>query len=397
MATISSPKQILVVGGGFGGIKAALELSKDSKCAVTLLSDQQVFRYYPALYHTATGGRAAQSHIPLREILDTNHVNVVQGNAQKIDRKAHTVTTEDGTTLPYDIAVLAMGSVANYFGIAGLEEYSYGVKSWEQIQRFKQHLHQQLTSSHQPDQNYVLVGAGPTGIEVAGALPAYLEKIMHNHGISGQTPRITIIEAAPRLLPRSSERVAAAIQKRLQKLGVDVRLGQKVEGETAEGLMVSGELIDSETVIWTAGTANHPFFKHNDFAVNERGKVQVDEFLRSEDDIYVIGDNAATQYSGVAKTALYDGAFVASDILRRLSGKKPMAYKPQKPIIIMPVGNGWASVEWGKFFFRGRLGWLLHEAAEWLDFHDLEPWWKAGKQMTTEFGEQEDCPTCIDK
>lgn len=397
MKTNPQQKQVLIVGGGFGGLKAALELSKRSDFAVTLLSNQSTFRYYPALYHTATGGLYAQSNIPLADILDSQKVRIVQGEATQLNRAGHTVTTADGQVLSYEILILAVGVVTNYFGIEGLEEHSYGIKSWEQIQRLKHHIHQQLETDHKPDLNYVIVGAGPTGIELAGALPAYLKKIMKNHGIAGTPPKITIIEAAPRLLPHSPEKVSSDVQSRLKKLGIELRVGQKVEGETADTLMVSGQPITSRTVIWTAGTANHPFFKANNFALTPRGKVQVDETLRAEDGIYVIGDNADTQYSGLAQTALRDGLFAACDIARRADGKQPVPYIPKKPIMVIPVGRGWASVEWGNNVFGGMVGWLLRSAADWIGYHDLQPWWKASKQWMTEFGEQEDCPTCADK
>lgn len=389
-------KKVLVVGGGFGGVKTALELCKHDDFAITLLSDRDIFRYYPALYHTATGGLYEQTNIHLTTILDEQRVKIIKGTAAKLDRTARTLATTDGQTLHYDILVLALGVVTNYFGIKGLEEHAYGIKSWEMIQRFKHHIHEQL-SSGEPELNYVIVGAGPTGIELAGALPAYLHKIMNNHGLPEKPFKITVVEAAPRLLPRSPEAISKAVAARLSSLGIELKLGMTVEGETADKLMVSGTSIASHTVVWTAGTANHPFFKENDFTLTERGKVQVDGALRAEDGIYVIGDNAGTQYSGLAQTALYDGQFVADDIVARAHGKQPKTYKPKKPVIVIPVGEGWASVEWGKRTFTGRMGWWLRLAADWIGFHDYEPWWKASEQWMTEFGEQEDCPTCADK
>ncbi len=397
MTSTPSQKQILIIGGGFGGVKAALELSKNTAFAVTLLSNQTSFRYYPALYRTATGGLYEQSNIPLDEILDLQRVRLVEGTAQKINRSRKIVVLDDGDELQYEIVILALGAVTNYFGIEGLDEYSYGIKSWEQIQRFKHHLHDQLEDTRQPDQNYLIVGAGPTGIELAGMLPEYLHKIMQNHGVTGPAPRITIIEAAPRLLPHSPEAVSKDVAKRLQKLGIELRLGQKVEGESTESLMVNGESLSSKTVVWTAGTANHPFFKQNEFSLTQRGKAEVDEYLRVDEGVYVIGDNADTMYSGLAQTALYDALFVVNDIERRAAGKSPVAYVPKKPIIVIPVGKGWASVEWGKKVFSGMLGWWLREAADWIGFHDLQPWWKASQQWMTEFGNEEDCPVCMDK
>lgn len=389
-----SKKRVLIVGGGFGGLRAARALSKHNGFAVTLLSDKDMFRYYPTLFKTVTGGLYSQSNIPLTKIVDTEHVNLVHGTAKTLDREKRVIVTDDGAELPYEILILGLGVVINYFGIEGLEQFAYGIKTQEQVQRLKDHLHKQLETDHALDLNYVIVGAGPTGIELAGALPGYLHKLMKNHGISGAKPHITIIEAADRLLPRSSEKVSTAVAKHLKALGVELRLGQKVEGATGDSLMVNGQPIQSHTIIWTAGTANHAFFKNNGFVLNERGKVAVNDQLLAEEGVYVIGDNAATQYSGVAQTALYDGQYVADDIIRRAEGKQSTVYKPEQPISIIPVGYGWAAIEWGNKTFTGLLGWMLREIADWRNFRKLEPWWSANQQWMTEFGTEEDCPTC---
>jgi len=388
-----SKPHILVVGGGFAGVKTALELSKHHTGTITLLSDKETFSYYPALYHTATGGLYKQSNIPLKRLVNEQKINFVQGSAHSLSRQDKILTTDQGQQLHYDILVLALGVVTNYFGIKGLEENSYTIKSWEQIQKFKHHLHSLLTPDT-PEQHYVIVGAGPTGIEVAGALPAYLRKIMKKHGVTDQRFKITIIEAAPRLLPHSAEKVSRQVSKRLAALGVDLQLGMAVQGASANELMVNGSPIKSSTIIWTAGTSNHPFFKENNFTLTEHGKVQVDDYLHAEDDIYVIGDNAQTPFSGFAQTAVRDGMYVAHDIVRRLKGKQTPAYKPKKPIAVIPVGEGWASVEWGKSVYAGMFGWWLRSAADWVAFHDVEPWWRATTQWATEFGGQEDCAIC---
>lgn len=386
---------VVVVGGGFGGIKVALELSRQPGVAVTLLTDRDHFRYYPTLYHTATGGLRIQSRIPLSDILPTDRVTLALGTADRLDREHKCLHTKEGHIIPFDTLILGLGVVTNYFGIRGLAEYSYGIKSLEDVARFKQHLHQQLTDERKPDLNYVIVGAGPTGIELAGALPAYLKKIMANHGIRHRAVHIDIIESAPRLLPRSPKSTSRAVRQRLHQLGVKLYLGQKVEGETADSLLVNGKQITSHTVVWTAGTANHPFFAQNAFAINDRHKVVVNDFLEAEPNIYVIGDNAATPYSGMAQTALYDAVFVSEHLRRVRKGLQPLPYEPKQPISIIPVGHEWASVDWGKFHFYGKLGWLLREAADLSAFHEYEPWWKATKQWATEFGTEESCPKCI--
>ena len=385
--------RVLIVGGGFGGVKAALELQERDDIEVTLVSERDDFRYYPTFYHTATGGLKQQSSIPLSTILSAR-IQFVKARVIHLDRIEKVIITEDNQRLGYDSLILALGVVTNYFGIKGLEEYSYSIKSMDAIQKFKTHLHQQLTDQRKPDLNYIIVGAGPTGIELAGALPAYLRTLMDRHGIKRRAIHIDLVEAAPRLLPRSNKAVSRSVRRRLRRLGVRLYLNQKVEAESADTLMINGKPLKSHTVIWTAGVTNNPFFKANDFTLTDRGKVMVGEYLQADKHIYVIGDNASTEFSGLAQTALYDAKFVAGNIKRFLDHKPLKTYKAVRPISVIPAGDGWAAVEWGRFHLSGRIGWWLRIAADWIGFHDVEPWWKATEQWTTEFGAEEDCLTC---
>lgn len=386
--------RVLIVGGGFGGVKTALELANDPKFEVTLLSDRTNFHYYPTLYHTATGGAVEQSSLPLQRIFKDKTITLVEDQAVTIDRKKKAVTGKSGRTYPYDIAVLALGSVPNFFGIAGIEEFSYNIITPENARRFKRHLHEQLVAQHKPDLNYVIVGGGPTGIELAGALTSYLKEIMAAHGIRHKSVHIDLVEAAPKLVSRMPDRMSKAIAQRLRSLGVKLYLNQKVEGQTADALTINGRPIQSHTVVWNAGTTINPFFRKNNFTLTDRNKVAVDDYLQADDNVYVIGDNAATQYSGMAQTALYDAVFAADNIKRQATGKLMKRYKPKTPIYVIPVGENWAAVLWGRRQIYGLMGWMLRLAADFVGFKDYEPWWRAGRQWLTEFASDDDCDTC---
>ncbi len=386
--------RVLVVGGGFGGIKAALELAGNDRINLTLLSDHDSFYYYPTLYHTATGGAEAQSKLPLSRIFEGKDLTIIHGKASHLDRKKKAILTEDGKAYPYDILILSLGSKPNYFGIEGIEKYSYNIVTPDNALRFKNHLHEQLTSKRQPDLNYLIVGGGPTGIELAGALTGYLEEIMHAHGMPKRKVHVDLIEAAPKLVPRMPDRMSRAIAGRLKRLGVRLYCGRMVEGMTADTLTVNGKPIQSHTVVWNAGTTTSSFYKENDFVMGERGKVAVDEYLQAEPDVYVIGDNAATEYSGMAQTALYDGHYVAANIERHIEGRLMKRYTPKRPIYVIPVGHNWAAVLWGNMQIYGLPGWLLRLAADMVGFKDYEPWWRATKQWMTEFQTEESCSTC---
>ena len=390
---MAEKQKVLILGGGFGGIKVGLELSKNDSFDVTLISDQTNFRYYPQLYHAATGGSSLAATIPLSEIFSNKRVRVIHDRAEKLNRDNRTIITQAGKAYSFDVLIIALGVTTNYFGIKGLKEHAYGIKSLEEARRFRDHIHSLLADDKKPDINYVVIGGGPTGVELAGALPAYIRRIMKNHGIDGEV-HIDLVEAASRLVPRMPVRYSHAIEKHLRRLGIQLYLGQTVQAETADKLMVSGHSIESHTVVWTAGVANHPFFPDNDFKLSDHGKVLVDEYLQAEPNIYVIGDNADTLYSGMAQTALFDGRFVAQNLARQADAQGAVAYVPKKPIYVTPVGSSWAAVLWNKFQFFGRAAWLLRSLADLIAYHDLEPWWPASRHWIAEATAEETCPIC---
>jgi len=387
-------QKVLILGAGFGGVKAALELANNPAFSVTLLSDQDNFRYYPTIFNIALGKSHVGASIPLTEVFEGKKVEIVKATAETVDRTNKSVKTTDGKTYPYDHLVVALGVVTNYFGIAGLDQFSYGIKNLEDARELRDHLHKQLVDEKRLDANYVIIGGGPTGVELAGSLPGYMKHIMKKHGIKDANLHIDLVEAAPKLVPRMPDPYSRAVAKRLSKLGVTLYLNETVKAETADNLQMSGHNLDSHTVVWTAGVTNHPFLKVNNFLLNEKGKAKVNEYLQSEPGIYVIGDNADTQYSGMAQTALYDGQFIAAHLSAQDAGKKLVAYKPKKPVYVIPAGPQWAAVMWGQLHLYGWAGWILREVADLKGFSDYEPWWKASKHWLAEEDEEETCPVC---
>ena len=389
---VNQKTKVVVLGAGFAGIKTALDLSGGPNISVQLISDQDNFRYYPTLFRTATGGNTYASSIPLIEIFKNKNVEIINDNIKTLDRNAKQIS---GTSsYNYDILVIALGVVTNYFGIKGLKEFSYGIKSQEDAQELRDHIHKILMDEGKPDVNYIVIGGGPTGVELAGALPSYIKHVMKKHQLPEKRLHIDLVEAAPRLMARMPKSYYKAVQQRLRKLGVKLYLNQAVQAETADGLTVSGHDIASHTVVWTAGVTNHPFFAANEFNMSEHGKVAVSKTLQTEDDIYVIGDNADTPYSGMAQTALYDAKYLAANLKRRAAGKKMRAYKPKRPVYVTPVGGRWAAVLWRQTHFYGWLGWLLRSAADFTGYHDYEPWCTASKHWIAEYEDEATCPVC---
>ncbi len=386
--------KVVIVGGGFGGIKAALILSEDTRFHVTIISTHMDMWVYGALYHTATGGSRRVSSVPMSSIFAGKKVHVLHDKAVNIDKAKNMITTKIGHTLSYDALVLGLGMRTNYFGIKGLEEYSFGIKSLEEAEELKAHIHEQITSEKRQDSNYVVVGGGPTGVELAGALPSYIRSVAERHGIRKQKVHVDLIEATPRLLPRMPKDVSMMVKRHLRKLGIKIYLKTAVQAQTADALMVNDKPIRSHTVIWTAGMSNNVFFSDNEFQLSKNGKVRVDQFLQAEPGIYVIGDNADTAYSGMAQTALYDGHYVAENLIRLADEKLPHPYVAKKPIYVMPAGPQWAAVLWGKVRVYGFPGWVLRRLADLVAYKDYEPWNMAISRFMAEDDREENCSIC---
>lgn len=391
--------QITIVGGGFGGVKAALELSKNKRNSITLITDKPDFQYYPALYSSATGHSHLESWVPLGTIFASKrNIQVKLDTIVTIDPQKKEVTGKSGKHYSYERCILALGVITTYFGIKGLETFAYGIKSEAEIRRLKRHLYEDIAEKRQMDSRYVVIGAGPTGVELSSALGSYISRMCDHYDVPQKhAPRVELLEAAPRILPRMSEAASGIVAKRLKKLGVIIRTNQKVESATAEHIMVSGKPLGSKTVIWTAGIMNHPFYKENSthFAIGDHGKVRVDEHMLAAPSVHVIGDNADTPYSGLAQTALHDALFVAKNINREQAGKPLRRYKAVRPPVVVPVGENWAILEWHSLRLYGWVGALLRRAADFIGYNDMLPLgqalgvWHASMVMEDDYFEPE--------
>lgn len=367
---------VTIVGGGFGGVKAALELAKNSENSITLISDREDFQYYPALYSSATGHSRFESWIPLSEIFSGKpNIQVYIDRIVTIDADKQQLNGASGVDYTYKTCILALGSVTTYFDIKGLDKYSYGIKSASEIRRLKQHLYQEVAEDRRLDRHYIVVGGGPTGVELAGMLGEYLERLCKKYKVARNSIEITVIEAAPRILPKMSDTTSRKATQRLHELGVKVETNMRVEAESADSLTVNGKPIKTKTVVWTSGVANNPFFSDNSqwFTLAKNGRVVVDDYLQAGDNLYVIGDNAATPFGGLAQTALRDAVFVAHNLERRRTRRPLKKYKAVMPPVVVPIGHKWAAFEWRAVRLYGWIASVIRRAADVIGYHDILP------------------------
>jgi NADH dehydrogenase len=286
--------------------------------------------------------------------------------------------------------------VTSYFGIPGIDKYAYNIKTDKELHHFRAHLHQELIKDKSLDKTYNVIGAGPTGVELAAALTSYIKEIAKKHHIRSNKLKINLIEAQNRVLPISNPVASVAVEKRLKKLGVNVLLNKKVELQTADHLTVSGKEIPTSTVIWTAGVTNNPFYKNNSgqFVFNQRGKITVDKHLMVDDSVYVIGDNADTPYSGLGLTAVDNANYVYKDISRQIQGRKRKPYHPLVPATAIPVGKKWAVFQYRKLIFSGIVASFIRSMADLVSYSDILGYKKALRIWVTSEQKEEKCQVC---
>ncbi len=394
--SVNKKTHVVIVGGGFGGVRSALLLSNHPDLFdITLISKLTYLIYYPTLFHTAIGQRSSMTSIKLSDIFKNRKVKVIEGEATSFDRSNQTLLLSDNTNLQYDKLILAMGEVTNYFGIEGLDKYSYSVKSEKEVLTYNHHLHDYLIQNGEPDKNYFVVGAGPTGIELASRLPGYIHYLMKIHGIKRRAVHVELVEARERLLPNFDRNFSRQISRRLSILGVNIKLNSAVTSLSDSQLFINNQAFDSKTVVWTAGVSTNPFYKNNNFVMTKRGKVSVDVYLQAEDNVYVIGDNANTPYSGLAQTALNDGKFVAKNLVRWKKNKYLKPYQPKIPFSVIPVGKRWAATIYKNVVIFGFFSSILRELGDLDGYLKLLPFGSALKFWFRSFkGEPKHCHRC---
>jgi NADH dehydrogenase len=383
--------RIVIVGGGFGGLYATRAL-RGQDVDITLVDRRNYHLFQPLLYQVATGSLSpGEIAAPLRAILrKQRNVRVWLGEAVSVDAAARSLILADGS-VQYDSLIVACGARSHYFGNDAWEAIAPGLKSIEDAMAVRRKLLYAFEAAERETDparrhawlTFVIVGAGPTGVELAGALAEIAHDTLRSdfRSIHPEEARIFLVEGVDRVLITFPERLSAAAQRSLEQLGVRVRTNVKVTAIDREGVTLSAsgtsERLESRTVIWAAGVAPSGFgeilAQSTGAQLDRQGRVivQSDLSVASHPEIFVIGDLAhatdpgsTTPLPGVAPVAMQQGAYVAHAIVSRLRGETAPPFRYHNKGNLAVIGRASGVADFGKAGFHGVLAWLL-----WLFVH----------------------------
>ena len=377
--------RIIIVGAGFGGLAAAKALKK-TKAEVVLIDRTNHHLFQPLLYQVATSVLTpSQIATPIRSIFrNQKNTIVIMGEVTGVDKDQKCVFVSDAdrqnVPITYDYLILATGASHSYFGHNEFAEYAPGLKTVGDaeaarnkiLQAFELAEAEEDPARHQELLTFVLVGAGPTGVEMAGALAILVGTALKSdfRRIDPTTARIVLVDMAPKVLGPFSESLSKAAKERLEKLGVEIRLGHSVDQIDAEGVVIAGERIPSKTVIWTAGVAPSPAGKWLNVETDRAGRVRIQKDLTvpGYPAIFVVGDTASLDQNGkplpgVAQVAIQQGRYAGKLIRNRIVGNpqpSPFRYFDKGNMAV--VGKGFAVLQSGKVQISGFAAWLTWAA-----------------------------------
>ncbi|MGH8011776.1 MAG: NAD(P)/FAD-dependent oxidoreductase [Candidatus Binataceae bacterium] len=371
---------IVIVGAGFGGLAATKSL-RDAAARLTLIDRTNHHLFQPLLYQVATAV-LTPAHIaaPIRGILHRQkNLTVLMGEVLSVDQRNRRIHAEvaghSKLAIQYDYLILATGARHSYFGHDEYEQYAPGLKTLADAVAIRNRILRtfefaEARADTPPAEwlTFILVGAGPTGVEMASAIASGRKLIsaLYRH-IDASSIRVVLIDQAARVLPTFAESLSRRAHRRLMKLGVDVRLGLRVDQVDIEGVIAGGQRILSATVIWTAGVAPSPVGKWLEAETDRAGRVRVgsDCTLPGHPEIFVIGDVATIAHNGkplpgLAQVAIQQGRYVARVIRNRLAhARPPAAFRYWDKGNMTVVGKNFAVLESGWLRLSGFFAWLI--------------------------------------
>jgi NADH dehydrogenase FAD-containing subunit len=378
--TVGQP-HVIIVGGGFGGLSAARAL-KDAAVHVTLLDRSNHHVFQPLLYQVATAMLGPEDiAAPIREVLRKQRnatVALLEVTRVDADKRQVFFNYLDGAerSLPYDYLILATGVQQSYFGHDEFAPFAPGLKSLIDAEAIRAKLLKAFEiaeievdpTQHRDLLTFVLVGAGPTGVEMAGAIADMVRGMLKAdfRRVDPSSARIILIEGAPRILPTFAESLSRKAHRRLTQMGVEIRTNARVEMVDAEGVVVGDERIASRTVLWTAGVTPSPAGQWLKADTDHAGRVRVrpDLSISGRPEVFVVGDTASLDQNskplpGVAQVAMQQGRYVGRLIARRVAGQpppRPFRYFDKGDMAV--IGRNFAILESGRLHLSGFVAWL---------------------------------------
>ena len=370
--------RVVIVGAGFAGLAAAKALAK-APVEVTVIDRRNYHLFQPLLYQVATAGLSpADIATPIRSILrDQANTQVLLGRVDGIDKAVRVVEVE-GRRVAYDTLIIATGARHGYFGHDDWEDVAPGLKKIDDATKLRHRILQAFEEAETTDNaeerrqllNFVIIGGGPTGVELAGAI-AELAKVALARDfrqVDPRSSRIILVESGKRVLSSFPELLSAFAKNALEKLGVEVRLGHPATVCDAGGVVVDGQRIEARTIIWAAGVAASPAANWLDAEKDRAGRVIVGPKLTlpGYPEIFVLGDTAAAPgingkaLPGVASVAKQQGVYVGRLIAARTKGKRePLPFRYRNYGNLATIGRKVAVADFGRIRLSGRLAWLL--------------------------------------
>ena len=377
-------KQVVVIGGGFGGLAVTRALARDA-VQVTLVDRRNHHLFQPLLYQVAMAGLSpAEIAVPIRSVLRRQrNARVLLAEAMRIDTAAHQVFLREAPPLAYDFLVVATGALTSYFGHEEWRNVAPGLKDIEDAVEIRRRVLLAFEAAErEPDSElrrrhltFVVIGGGPTGVELAGAIAELASYVLARdfRAINPESTRVVLLEGGPRILNTFAPQLSDRALRSLAGMGVEVRTGAQVTHIDEEGILLGSERIRAATVLWAAGVGAAPLPKDLAVPVDRAGRARVERdcSLPGHPEIYCIGDAAAflpeigkTLLPGVSAVAMQQGRFVARQIGRRIDGRPLESFVYRDKGSMATIGRSRAVAEIGKIRLSGFIAWLA-----WLLVH----------------------------